>query len=43
MKAEAGETIEGLAVRSKSAWRKEEIAVANNLLAEGHLLEKAGS
>ncbi len=39
VKAEAGETIEALAVRSKSAWRKEEIAVANNLMVEDHLKE----
>jgi len=39
VKAEAGETIEALAVRSKSAWRKEEIAVANNLTVDDHLRE----
>ena len=39
VKAEAGETIEALAARSKSAWRKEEIAVANNLSVEDHLRE----
>jgi predicted Zn-dependent protease len=39
VRAQAGETIETIGARSNSAWRKEEIAVANNLSVEDHLKE----
>ena len=46
VKARAGETIEALAVRTNSAWKKEQIAVANalavgDLLKDGQLLKVA--
>ena len=46
VKAQAGETIEALAMRSRSAWKSEEIAVANGLktsvpLEQGQLLKIA--
>jgi predicted Zn-dependent protease len=46
VKAQAGETIGALAARSRSAWKPEEIAVANGLkvsdsLAQGQLLKVA--
>ena len=39
MKAQAGESIEALAVRTNSAWKKEQIAVMNNLTAGDQLKE----
>ena len=46
VKAHAGETIEALATRTNSAWKKEQIAVSNNLtvgdsLKEGQLIKVA--
>jgi predicted Zn-dependent protease len=46
VKAQAGETIEGLGIRADSAWTKEQIAVANalavgNQLKDGQLLKVA--
>jgi len=46
VKAHAGETIEALATRTNSAWKKEQIAVSNGLavgdsLKEGQLIKVA--
>jgi hypothetical protein len=37
VKAQAGESIEALAARTNSAWKKEQIAVMNNLVAGDQL------
>ncbi len=39
VKAHAGETMEALETRTNSAWKKEQIAVANNLTVGDHLKE----
>lgn len=39
VKAQGGETVGALAVRTNSAWKQEEIAVANNLAVGDHLKE----
>jgi predicted Zn-dependent protease len=46
VKAQAGESIEALAARTASAWKKEQIAVMNNLavgdqLKEGQVIKVA--
>ena len=40
VKAQAGESIEALAARTNSAWKKEQIAVMNNLVAGDQLKEE---
>lgn len=39
VKAQAGETLEALEARTNSAWKKDQIAVANNLAVGDHLKE----